>query len=144
MLVSCKKENEFESSANEIKDTIATKIEGSLIPFGDELISKYDFVNEVENAESVKLKRENLSKITFNYQQFNSWDFNTIKKGNIGDIILKFSKEKNDNSDADIYIHIILLTIKDNKKIDEIIVYKNENYSEALAAVSEYLSLIHI
>lgn len=138
LFISCKKENNLKAITNNVKDTIITKSEVSLIPYGDELISKYDFVNKIENGESVKLKRENLSKITFNYDQFNNWDFNTIKKENTGDIILKFSKKENDNSNADIYTHIILSTFKDNKKIDEITVYKKENYSEALAAVSEY------
>ncbi|WDF61611.1 hypothetical protein PQ462_09530 [Flavobacterium sp. KACC 22758] len=138
LLISCKKENDLKVIANKENDTITIKNGSNLIPYGDELISKYDFVSKIENGESVKSKRENLSKIIFDYNKFDSWDFNAIETENTGDIVLKFSKEEKDNSDADIYTHIILSTFKNNKKIDEITVYKNENYSEALALIRQF------
>ncbi len=138
LLISCKKENDLKVIANTVNDKITAKSENNLIPYGDELISKYDFVSKIENGESVKSKREYLSKIKFDYNKFDSWDFNTTQTQNAGDIVLKFSKEEKDNSDTDIYTHIILSTFKNNKKIDEIIVYKKENYSEALVAISQF------
>ncbi|WJS92804.1 hypothetical protein NYQ10_11980 [Flavobacterium johnsoniae] len=136
LLISCKKENEFESIQSSKSDTI-TKNEINLLPFGDELISKNDFVNQIVNGESVKAKRKKLSEINFDYNAFNKWRPDAVEKKNIGDIILQFKRENNADSKADIYTYISLTTFKNDKKIDKIIVYKNENYSEALVAVSQ-------
>lgn len=138
LLFSCKKEVIAEKSVNKSKDSISTKDFKFESFFGDKIISQDDFISQIKNSADIAYTRKKLSKIKFDYDQFNEWDFNTIAKKNIGDIGLQLKKEKADNSDAAIFTHISLSIYKNNKKADEIIIYKNENYSEALAVITRF------
>lgn len=135
ILISCKKEID-KSTLNEIQNTHTNEIGFAL--YGDSLISQLDFINQIQNNNDVKSQRAVLSKIKFDYDRFTTWDSNTIEEKKIGFITLKFDKEKKQNPDAAIYIHINLSIYKNNKKVDELIVYKQENYSEALVAINQY------
>lgn len=133
--ISCKKESE---------KVIVSKLQTSetlvvdFAPYGDSLISQSAFVNEIQKSSNVKSQRNSLSKIKFDYDKFSKWSLNTIEEKSIGKIVLKFEKEKKQNADADIYTHINLSIYKNNKKIDDLIVYKQENYAEALVAINQY------
>jgi hypothetical protein len=135
LLISCKKEVIVDKAVNKTKDTLSIK-DIKFVSFGDKIISQDDFISQIKNSTDIAYTRKNLSKIKFDYDQFNEWDFNTIEKKNIGDISLQLKKEKVDNSDATICAHISLSIYKNNKKADKIIIYKNENYSEALVVIT--------
>lgn len=133
--ISCKKESK-KAIVNELQTTHTLEID--FAPYGDSLISQSGFVNEIQKSNNVKSQRNSLSKIKFDYDKFSKWDLNMIEEKSIGKIGLKFEKEKKQNADADIYIHINLSIYKNNKKIDDLIVYKQENYAEALVAINQY------
>ncbi|GAA6768996.1 hypothetical protein AAFH68_49580 [Flavobacterium sp. CGRL1] len=135
LLISCKKEVIVDKAVNKTKDTLSIK-DIKFVSFGDKIISQDDFISQIKNSTDITYTRKNLSKIKFDYDQFNEWDFNTIEKKSIGDISLQLKKEKVDNSDATICTHISLSIYKNNKKADKIIIYKNENYSEALVVIT--------
>jgi hypothetical protein len=134
LLISCKKETD-KSISNKIQNTQTSEI--VFVPYGDSLISQSDFVSQIHNND-IKLQRANLSKIKFDYDQFTTWNFNTIEEKNIGAITLKFKKKKKKDSDATLFTHINLSIYKNNKSVDELTVYKEENYSEALVAINQY------
>ncbi|PZX93685.1 hypothetical protein DOS84_09765 [Flavobacterium aquariorum] len=135
LLISCKKETD-KSISNKIQNTQNSEI--GFISYGDLLISKSDFVSQIQNNNDIKLQRANLSKIKFDYDKFTTWDYNTTEEKNIGTITLKLKKEKKKNPDATLFTHINLSIYKNDKKIDELTVYKEENYSEALVAINQY------
>ncbi|MCP2025470.1 hypothetical protein L1276_000610 [Flavobacterium sp. HSC-32F16] len=137
LLVSCKKEVIVVKAVNKTKDTLSIK-DIKFVSFGDKIISQDNFISQIKNSTDIAYIRKNLSKIKFDYDQFNEWDFNTIEKKNIGDISLQLKREKADNSDATICTHISLSIYKNNKKADKIIIYKNENYSEALVVITRF------
>nr|WP_294926585.1 hypothetical protein [uncultured Flavobacterium sp.] len=138
LFFSCRKENDNPSS-NNTRNTTISFIDN--FTFGDSLISNYEFVNQLKNNTDIKSQRINLSKIKFEYEKFNKWDLNINEEFNVENINLKFKKNKEQKPDTDIYTHISLYTYKNNKKIDELIVFKEENYSEALVAINEYFYL---
>lgn len=136
-LISCKKEIVVKDMVNDVKDTIHNE-EIKFVSFGDKIISESDFISQMQDTTNPKHLRKKLSKIKFDYHQFNEWDFNTIEKKNIGDITLELKKEKNNNTNADISEQISLSVYKNNKKTDDILIYKYENYAEALVAISQF------
>lgn len=137
ILSSCKKESKKPLIKEVNKDEIVTKNASFSSSIGDSLISQSDFVNEIANNSDIKLQRSNLSKIKYDYDKFISWDYNTIEEKQIGNISFKIQKE-NKKNDADIFAHITLSTYKNDQKIDILTIYKQENYAEALVAITQY------
>lgn len=132
LFVSCKKEENI-SSQNNIKNN-----EKVFVSYGDTLISQSVYITQLQNSIDIKQQRINLSKLKFDYDKFLSWDYNTIEEKKFGNITLKFQKENKTKQGADIFTNIKLTIVKDNKSIDDLIVYKQENYSEALVAINQY------
>lgn len=135
ILISCKKE--AEKSIIDKAQNIEVK-RNDFISYGDSLVSQSSFVSQIQKSIDVKFQRNSLSKITFDYDKFKNWDLKTVEEKTIGTIIFKFEKENKQNSDADIYTHIKLCVYNKNKNIDNLTVYKQENYSEALASINQY------
>ncbi|MCV9926931.1 hypothetical protein OIU83_04680 [Flavobacterium sp. LS1R49] len=135
VLIGCKKEND-KSISNKIQSTQTN--ENEFVSYGDLLISQSDFVSRIQRNNDVKSQRANLSQIKFDYDKFTKWDANTIEEKTIGDLTLKFEKDKKLNPDAAIYTHINLSIYKNNKNVDKLIIYKQENYAEALVAINQY------
>lgn len=138
LFFSCRKEIDKPLS-NYIQNS--KTILGDTISYGDKLISQYDFVNQLKDNVDIKLQRAIISKIKFDYEKFANWNLNTNEEYKLGSLYLKFKKSEKQKPDADIYTIINLATYKNDKKIDELIVYKEENYSEALVALNQYFYL---
>ena len=136
-LISCKKDYNT-TTQQEVKNSENNKTEVNFASIGDSLISQSDFINGIEKSSDIKIQRINLSKIKYNYSKFPSWNYNDIEEKKIGNITLKFQKANIKKSNADVFVHINLSIYKDNKKIDSLTVYKEENYAEALVAVTQY------
>lgn len=132
LFVSCKKEANI-SSQNNIKNN-----EKGFVSYGDTLISQSVYITQLQNSIDIKQQRINLSKLKFDYDKFLSWNYNTIEEKKFGNITLKFQKENKTKQGADIFTNIKLTIVKDNKSIDDLIVYKQENYGEALVAINQY------
>ena len=135
VLISCKKEVGSVKS-DKVKKNF-NKEEKNIV-YGDSLISDSVFVHQVKNSSDVKLQRALLSKIKFNYDKFTSWTYDSIKQNKFGLLTLKFEKEDNKNSNAEINTWIKLSIYKNNINVDKINVYKQENYSEALVTINNY------
>ncbi len=134
-IVCCKNENNTIIEKEQDKKEINNKL--VKISIGDSLISKLTFVNQISDN-SNKLQRSNLSNIKYDFDKFTSWNENTIEKKEIGNITLKLQKERVIKNDADIFVHIELKIFKEGKQTDKLIVYKQENYAEAMVAVTQY------
>lgn len=135
ILISCKKESE-KSIVDKVQN-IEVGI-NDFASYGDSLVSQSSFVSQIQKSSDVQFQRNSISKITFDYDKFKNWDFKTLEEKTIGEITLKFEKVNKQNSDADIYTHIKLSIYNKNKNTDNLIVYKQENYSEALASINQY------
>lgn len=133
-LFSCKKEGV--TSKNNASIDIESNVQ--LSDVGDAIVGQQSFINELNDAANVKEKRKVLSKINFDYDKYVSWDGNSIEERKVGNISLKFRKDSTIKSQADIYSHIKLTVEKENKVADTLTLYKQENYAEALVAITQY------
>ena len=136
LLISCK---------NEGKQVVGKQIKPNqnnnelvVISLGDSLISQSDFVNKINSNINAKEKRATLSKIKYDFSKYTSWSDITTEEKQLGDVTLKFQKESVVKNQADIFVHVALAIYKNNKQTDKLTVYKQENYAEALVAVSQY------
>ena len=135
-IFSCKNENN--STIYKVQENKKINNEIVNISIGDSLISKLNFVNSIKNNNDKKLQRSSLSNIKYNFDKFTSWNDNTIEEKEIGDINLKLQRVVGFKNNADIFIHIELKISKKNEQTDKLILYKQENYAEALVAVTQY------
>ncbi|MEO8234266.1 MAG: hypothetical protein ABI549_02525 [Flavobacterium sp.] len=136
LIISCK--NDSASIVNSQIDGNIESKEVASVSLGDSLISQSDFVNKINSNIDFKEKRATISKIKYDFNKYTSWTDNTTEEKQLEDIGLKFKKESQIKNDADIYINIGLIVSKNNKQTDKLTVYKQENYAEALVAVSQY------
>lgn len=135
ILISCKKEV---GSIKSDKIKANFNKEKEFVVYGDSLVSDSVFVYQIKNSSDVKLQRALLSKMKFNYDKFMSWTYDSIKQNKVGFLTLKFEKEDNKNSNAEINTWIKLSIYKNNIKTNKINVYRQENYSEALVTITNY------
>ncbi|MFC4816866.1 MULTISPECIES: hypothetical protein [unclassified Flavobacterium] len=135
VLVSCKKEKDVISNNAPLA---VVEAENQLTDIGDEMIGQEGFINKLNDATSLKEKRKVLREIKFDYDKYASWNDNSIEEKKKDKISLKLTKDNSGKNDADIYSHIKLTVEKGNKVTDTLTLYKQENYAEALVAVTQY------
>lgn len=133
--VSCKKEDNVV-----LKSSAPSGIEANdqLTEIGDALIANEGFIKKLNDAVSLKDKRKVLEEIKFDYDIYVSWDDNSIEEKVKDKISLKLKKDNSNKNEADIYSHIKLSVEKENRVTDTLTLYKQENYAEALVALTQY------
>ena len=135
VLFSCKKEENSNLQSNTV--TI-TESDNTSIGIGDSLIAQDSFLSEFNEAADIKAKRAVLSNIKYDFDKYVSWKENENEIKKIDGLSLKLQNDNSGKNEADIYSHIKLYVEKENKLLDTLTLYKQENFAEALVAINQY------
>ncbi|MFD2907369.1 hypothetical protein ACFSX9_01335 [Flavobacterium ardleyense] len=140
ILFSCKKDNHLQVENDNKVEKIVNNNELN-IPLGDSLISKSNFVNQINNNNSIKSQREYLSKINYDYDKFCLLTKDRILSSKKNFTFRLNNNINNNNTNADIFKSISLCIYSNNSLVDSLVIYKQENYGEALVAKTQYFYL---